>query len=419
MPIILAHKMDQPELFDIDILSVSALNRYVRELMESDSVLRSVWVSGEISNYSKPSSGHIYFTLKDADSALKCVIWRTQAARMLLNLRNGMAIEAHGAISVYERDGGYQLYIDGVRLAGEGWLYREFLRLKNLLEEEGLFALERKRPVSEKPAHIGILTSPTGAALQDMLNTLRRRYPLTKVTLSPAQMQGDEAPASILRALARLIVAKPDVILVARGGGSIEDLWAFNDEHVVRAIANSPIPVITGIGHETDFTLSDFAADLRAPTPTAAAELATPSLESLRTEISSRVQVMDAYLDGLLAESRRTLEQHQRTLSYLSPWKQVQDNQQRLDQAQMSLARGLISRLRMDRSTLTGLARRLEGLNPSAILKRGYTLVRAENGTLVTGIKQINPAQTVKILWHDGSADAAISSTDRNIEGEA
>ncbi|HMN14600.1 MAG TPA: exodeoxyribonuclease VII large subunit [Bellilinea sp.] len=411
--------MDQPELFDIDILSVSALNRYVRELMESDSVLRSVWVSGEISNYSKPSSGHIYFTLKDADSALKCVIWRTQAARMLLNLRNGMAIEAHGAISVYERDGGYQLYIDGVRLAGEGWLYREFLRLKNLLEEEGLFALERKRPVSEKPAHIGILTSPTGAALQDMLNTLRRRYPLTKVTLSPAQMQGDEAPASILRALARLIVAKPDVILVARGGGSIEDLWAFNDEHVVRAIANSPIPVITGIGHETDFTLSDFAADLRAPTPTAAAELATPSLESLRTEISSRVQVMDAYLDGLLAESRRTLEQHQRTLSYLSPWKQVQDNQQRLDQAQMSLARGLISRLRMDRSTLTGLARRLEGLNPSAILKRGYTLVRAENGTLVTGIKQINPAQTVKILWHDGSADAAISSTDRNIEGEA
>lgn len=402
--------MDQPSLFESSILSVSAVNKYVRELLDTDEVLRDVWVSGEISNLSQPSSGHIYFTLKDANSALKCVIWRTQAVRMLLTLRNGQAIEAHGAVSVYERDGGYQLYVDSLRLAGEGWQYREFLRLKSLLEDEGLFRVERKRSIPERPSHIGVVTSATGAALQDMLNTLRRRYPVVRVSVSPAQVQGDEAPASILRALAILYVAKPDVILVARGGGSLEDLWAFNDEHVVRAIANSPIPIITGIGHETDFTLADFAADLRAPTPTAAAELATPTLDLLRSEVAEHMAVLDSYFSELIAANRTQLTAHQRSLEYLSLWKQIQDNRQRLDHAMAQLSRTTATMLRLNKASFSSRADRLSGLNPNAILKRGYTLVHAANGQLLTSAHQINPPQPITITWHDGTASADIHS---------
>lgn len=257
----------QPELFRPSSLTVSQLTLYLRELLESDPVLMDVWVEGEISNLSRPSSGHIYFTLKDAAAALRCVIWRTTATRLRVDLQNGLAVAAHGRISLYERDGTYQLYIDQLRPAGEGWLYQEFMRLKARLEEEGLFAPERKRPLPEWPARIGIVTSPTGAALQDMLNTLRRRFPLAEVILAPCAVQGDEAPPEIVRALEQLnrLSPAPDVILLARGGGSLEDLWAFNDERVVRAVAASVVPVITGVGHETDFTLSDFAADQRAP----------------------------------------------------------------------------------------------------------------------------------------------------------
>ena len=251
-------------LFQAPSLSVTELTHYLRDLLENDEVLQDVWVQGEISNLSQPTSGHKYFTLKDGAAALKCVIWRSSAMRIRFAMQNGMAIEAHGAISLYERDGQYQLYVDGIRPAGEGLLFAQFMRLKAALEAEGLFDEERKRPLPVRPARIGIVTSPTGAALQDMLNTLRMRYPLVEVVLSPCAVQGDAAPMEIVKALRCLYEqAKPDVIIMARGGGSLEDLWAFNDELVVRAVAASPIPVITGIGHETDFTLCDFVSDAR------------------------------------------------------------------------------------------------------------------------------------------------------------
>ena len=220
----------QPELFRPTSLTVSALTGYLRELLESDPVLVDVWVEGEISNLSRPTSGHIYFTLKDETAALRCVIWRAQAMRLRGNLQNGIAVAAHGRISLYERDGTYQLYIDQLRPVGEGWLFQEFLRLKAQLEAEGLFDPDRKRPLPEMPQRIGIVTSPTGAALQDTLNTLRRRYPLAEVILAPCAVQGDEAPGQILAALAGLnrLTPPPDVILMGRGGGSLEDLWAFN-----------------------------------------------------------------------------------------------------------------------------------------------------------------------------------------------
>ena len=280
--------MQQPSLFKPVALTVSDINRYLRELFESDEIVRDVWVQGEVANLSRPASGHIYFTLKDQSSALKSVIWKTTAMRLPLTLQSGMAVEAHGSVSVYERDGQYQLYVDAVRLTGEGALYQEFTRLKARLEAEGLFDPERKRPIPERPARLGIATSATGAALQDILNTLKRRYPLVEAILAPCAVQGEEAPAQVVAAL-RALNAEPgvEVILLARGGGSLEDLWTFNDEMVVRAIANSRAPVITGIGHEIDFTLSDFAADLRAPTPTAAAELAVPDALELRDQIVS------------------------------------------------------------------------------------------------------------------------------------
>ena len=243
----------QPE----NILTVSELTGYLRQVLERDEVLQDLWVAGEISNFSRPSSGHLYFTLKDSSASVRCVMWRNTAARLNFSPREGMAVEAHGGMSVYEVSGQVQLYVDTMRPAGEGALYQEFLRLKALLDAEGLFDLERKRMIPERPQTIGIVTSPTGAALQDMLNTIRRRYPVAEVVLSPTAVQGVDAPPGIVAALAKINRSvHPDVILLGRGGGSIEDLWAFNDEAVVRAVAASEAPVISGVGHETDFTLS-------------------------------------------------------------------------------------------------------------------------------------------------------------------
>ncbi|NMB60588.1 MAG: exodeoxyribonuclease VII large subunit, partial [Chloroflexi bacterium] len=236
--------------------SVTEITRYLRTLLESDSLLQDVWISGEVSNISRPASGHIYFTLKDSGAAIKCVIWRSAAFR-IPDMQVGSQVEAHGAVSLYERDGSYQLYVNAVRMRGEGELYQEFLRLKARMEAEGWFDEERKRPLPKRPKTIGIVTSATGAALQDILNTLRGRYCLAEVVIAPAAVQGTEAPGEIIHSIQRLnTLAHPDVIILARGGGSMEDLWAFNDEGVVRVVAESEAPVVTGIGHETDFTLA-------------------------------------------------------------------------------------------------------------------------------------------------------------------
>jgi exodeoxyribonuclease VII large subunit len=280
--------MEQLPLFQPPAWTVSDLTRYLRELLENDFNLQDLWVEGEVSNISRPSSGHLYFTLKDAGASLRCVMWRNAVLRQAYLPGDGEAVEVHGAIGVYEAGGIYQLYADLLRPAGEGALFQEFLRLKARLEAEGLFDPARKRPLPAWPATIGIVTSPTGAALRDMLDTTRRRFPLARVVLAPTPVQGDEAPAGIVSALERLNrLVGPALILLARGGGSIEDLWAFNDERVVRAVVASQAPVITGVGHETDFTLADFAADLRAPTPTAAAELATPDQAELRLDLAA------------------------------------------------------------------------------------------------------------------------------------
>lgn len=399
--------MDQPLPFLFPALTVSELTRYLRQVLESDQILQDVWVRGEVSNLSRPSSGHVYFTLKDQAASLRCVIWRMNAGRLRFDLNNGQAVEAHGYISLYERDGQYQLYVDTLRPAGEGWLFQEFMRLKARLEAEGLFDESRKRPLPAHPRRIGLVTSPTGAALQDMLNTLRRRYPLAEVIFSPAAVQGEEAPPALVTALQRLY-RQPDldVIVVARGGGSIEDLWAFNDETVVRAIAASPVPVVTGIGHETDFTLADFAADVRAPTPTAAAELVTPDISDLRLGLSERITRLNGWMLGKIHAERRHLAERTNRLKYLSPRRWIQNDRQRLDNLLERAGRALLNSISLRRTRLSGWEHRLHALNPLAVLQRGYSVVYDNKGRVIHSAGHIHAGDEVTIRLKDGRVDA-------------
>lgn len=395
--------MLQPTLFPVKTLSVSEITRYLRELFESDEILNDVWVQGEVSNLSRPASGHVYFTLKDASSALKCVIWKQTAWRLPLTLQNGMALEAHGSVSIYERDGQYQLYVDAVRLTGEGALYQEFLRLKARLEAEGLFAAERKKPLPERPAVIGLVTSASGAALQDILNTLRRRYPLVNVILASCAVQGEEAPPQITRSVAALNAQKEaQVIIVARGGGSLEDLWAFNDEAVVRAIAGSAIPVITGIGHETDITLSDFAADVRAATPTAAAELAVPDAAEIREQLDDLANQMVNITRQISVGERARLQDYARRLELQSPLWRVRNGRQRVDELQVRLISNQAHKRELLRSHITNLQKRLDNLSPQAVLQRGYAIVKTAGGELVKSVRQVHREDVIDIRVSDG-----------------
>jgi exodeoxyribonuclease VII large subunit len=398
--------MGQIPLFQPPILSVSDLTRHVRFLLESDVALQDVWVTGELSNLSRPASGHVYFTLKDAGAALRCVIWRSEAQRLRIPLRDGLAVEAHGHVSVYEAGGQYQLYVDAVKPSGEGALYAEFLRLKALLEAEGLFDPERKRDLPPLPMKIGIVTSGTGAALRDMLDTLRRRLPLVKVILAPAPVQGEAAPPALVLALDALNrVARPDVILLARGGGSIEDLWAFNDERLVRAVVASRAPVICGVGHETDFTLCDFAADLRAPTPTAAAELATPlTAAELADEVQSFSERLRAVLLSRLNERGQSLDRLDDRLRFYTPLRRVQGEAQRVDELAHRSSLALSHRLSISVAHVKGLQHRLAALSPLAVLSRGYAMVtRAADGAVVHSVSQVREREALNVRVTDGT----------------
>jgi exodeoxyribonuclease VII large subunit len=405
-------RMSQLPLFSPHIPSswtVTDLTRYLRELLESDELLQDIWVRGEVSNFSRPASGHLYFTLKDSSASLRCVMWRNAVIRQSFTPHDGDAIEVHGAISIYELGGQYQLYADLFRPAGEGALYQEFLRLKAMLEAEGLFAPERKRSIPLIPRRIGIVTSPTGAAFQDMLNTLRRRYPQVEVVLAPTPAQGDEAPAGIIAALHDVEnIAKPDVIILARGGGSIEDLWAFNDERVARTIAASSIPIITGIGHETDFTIADFVADLRAPTPTAAAELATPNQADLRIDIAEQNDRLNHLLRSFTSELRWSFKELQNQLERNSPINQIQSNSQRVDELDHRLGATTNHLLQLARLRLTGLIQHMAALNPTAVLERGYAIVTNQSNETIARVGQVSPGEGLNVQVIDGDFDVHV-----------
>lgn len=408
--------MSQISLFGSEsrVWSVTDLNRHIRQLLESEYRLQDLWVAGEVSNVSRPASGHLYFTLKDAEAGLRCVMWRPDVARLPAIPKEGQAVEVHGHISVYETAGQYQLYADQLRSAGEGELYAAFLQLKDRLEAEGLFDPKRKRPPPEWPRTIGVVTSPTAAALQDVLNVLRRRFPLAEVILAPTPVQGDEAPAAIISALKSLDdQIGPDVILLVRGGGSIEDLWAFNDEGVARAIAESHTPVVSGIGHEIDFTIADFVADQRAPTPSAAAELATPDGAGLSARAQEMALLLARATSARLRELRQRIDQQTWLLRRSSPRARIETALQRVDELQRRTQSALRSHLALDREALKRLSQTLHAVGPQAILDRGFAVVqRADDGSVVRRVGQVSTGDPLSVRVSDGHFQAEVSETE-------
>jgi exodeoxyribonuclease VII large subunit len=393
-----------------NIYTVSQVTAYIKSLFVMDVLLGDVWLSGEVSGFTQASSGHCYFSLKDGGAVLKAVIWRTQATRLPLP-RNGDQVLVHGLISVYEAAGQYQLYVDHLEPAGAGQLWLEFERLKARLAAEGLFDAARKRPIPARPVRLGVVTSATGAALRDILRTLAGRYPLVDVLLAPAPVQGADAPPRIAAAMASLnrwsVEQEPlDAIILARGGGSLEDLWAFNDEQVARAIVASAVPVITGVGHETDFTIADFAADLRAPTPTGAAALATPDRRELAAIVRGLAAAAQVHMSAHLAAARSGTDALARRLSRQSPSLYIARDRQRVDDMSRRASLAMAGRLRSARERLQGQRLHLSALNPFAVLSRGYAVVSKADGSVVGSAAQVAAGDALTVRVADGEFGA-------------
>ena len=384
--------------------TVAELTGYIRDLFEGDVKLADVTVTGEISNFTRAASGHWYFTIKDEGAQIRCAMWRSAAERQPYQPKNGDAVTAHGRVSVYEPRGEYQLYADRVRPAGMGDLYAQFEALKARLEADGLFDAARKRPIPAVCWRIGVVTSADAAAFQDVLHVLAARFPMAEVILSATPVQGEAAPPQIAAALERLNrYAEPDVILLCRGGGSIEDLWAFNDERVARAVAASRVPVIAGVGHETDFTIADFVADLRAPTPSAAAALATPITHD---DLGAAVRGMDQRLRAALADRvdglAADLRDSQRALGHVSPGRALITLRQRVDEWDARLARLARAGLERRRERLTARDSALHAASPQSILARGYAIVTRADGALVRRAADVAPGDPLDIRLQDG-----------------
>lgn len=391
-------------------LTVSEVTGRIRVLIESESRFQDLWIEGEASNVRRAASGHVYFTLKDPGAQLGAVIWRGQARLLTYLPQMGDLVLAHGRIGVYEQGGRYQFYVDFVQPAGRGSLFEAFERLKAKLYAEGIFDEGRKRPVPEHPRAIGVVTSPDAAALRDVLRVLQRRYPLVRVLLSPTLVQGEEAPSQIVAALERLNQRDDvDVILLVRGGGSLEDLWAFNDERVARAVAKSRLPVISGVGHETDFTLADFAADRRAPTPSAAAEIATPNVADLRVSLLSLQGRLVQAVAHRLRTLRERLERTCTSLRHLSPLSRIASARLRVDDLSARLDALTAHRIELASQRLRGLMARLEALNTSSVLRRGYALVldRA-SGHVVTAAHATSSGQRLALRFYDGDVPVRV-----------
>ncbi|HET9999865.1 MAG TPA: exodeoxyribonuclease VII large subunit [Ktedonobacteraceae bacterium] len=393
------------------IVSVTQVSRYMKEVLETDELLRDIWVRGEVSGCKTYPSGHCYFTLKDDEAQLPCVFFKHARQRSSAPaLRDGMAIAANGRVSLYERDGKLQLYVECVESLGDGALFLRFEQLKNRLEAEGLFDPERKRPLPSQPSVIGIVTSPQAAALRDMLRVLRTRYPLARVILSPALVQGAEAPLAIANALDLLNEhGEAEVIIVGRGGGSIEELWAFNEEVVARAIARSRIPVISGVGHETDFTIADFVADYRASTPTAAASAAVPDIADWQADIRAYQIDLSSLIEDYFGEKREELALAARDLQRLNPQFQLDRLRQRLDDTTALMQTRMEHILTLRGERLHGAAMQLHALSPLLTVARGYAVARRDaDQHIITSVQQVQPGDDLTIQVTDGHIHAKV-----------
>jgi len=438
------------------IYTIKEINKYIKMRIDQDSVLSDVWLRGEISNFTHHSSGHMYFTLKDKDSRIKCVMFASQNARLKFIPREGTKVLARGAISVFERDGAYQFYAHAMEPDGLGSLYLAYEQLKAKLEEEGLFAASRKRALPLFPRTVGVITSPTGAAVRDVITTLQRRYPIANILLAPVQVQGELAAPSIVKAINYMNDIKQcDVLIVGRGGGSLEELWAFNEEAVVRAIAASQIPIISAVGHETDFTLSDFVADIRAATPTAAAELAVPHLQDIKAKLKYNQDTLTRSIQYKVSHTRQKLNNLMQSPSLIEPKRIVHKYAERIDYLQMALKSHLKGKVNKDKGTLSALdhklarihpehliklnynhvkrmqeqltvsmkkqltkqsytfvalTKQLDALSPLKVMSRGYGLVYDESKTLVKSIKQVEVGTVLQLNVTDGKIDCEVKA---------
>ena len=392
------------------LYTVSQITSYLKEALERDALLGDLWVSGEVSNFTRSAVGHMYFTLKDGESQLRCVMFRNGNGGE--TMANGVAVAAHGRISFYEVRGELQFYVDLVRPEGMGELHLELERLKVRLEAEGLFEPSRKRPIPRFPERIGVVTSPVGAVWQDIQTVVGRRYPLVELTLAPCNVQGDRAAPSILEAF-QLLNQESDVdtVIVARGGGSLEELWPFNEEVVARAIYASRCPVISAVGHETDFTIADLVADLRAPTPSAAAELAVPDSRDLHSTVLQDVHTLIDGIGEWLTAQSVNVERLSQRLSSRTPdtgtWRQ------RVDDALQATGLRLNSSLALHKERLHSLQGRLVSLNPRAVLERGYAVVQQETtGAMVTSVDDVAPEDRLRVHVQDGAFGAKVVGGD-------
>ena len=398
------------------VLTITQINEYIRAMMDHDSLLTGLAVKGEISNYKVYPSGHHYFTLKDEGATLRCVMFRSSAVKLRFKPENGMKVIAMGRIAVYPRDGGYQLYCTAMALDGVGDLHAAFEQLKNKLAARGLFDASHKKPLPKYPGIIGIITSAAGAAIHDMLRILRKRYPLSKVLLLPVRVQGAEAPGEIAAAIRyanRRQLA--DLLIVGRGGGSMEDLWAFNDELVAQAIYDSQIPVISAVGHEPDITISDYVADLRAATPSNAAELAVPDQDTLRQNMDAMLAAMATALQRQLKASRQHLNILRASPALQSPAVYLQQRRKTLDHLEsriLSLQQRNIGRYRQ---RFVSCAAKLDAMSPLKVLTRGYSLTQKADGQLVRSVNQLSVGEQINISLSDGSVSAVISSKEESL----
>lgn len=390
------------------IYSVGQVNRYVKNMFVQDFLLQKIYVKGEVSNCKYHTSGHIYFSLKDETGVLSCVMFAGHRRGLSFRMKDGDRVVAGGTVDVYERDGRYQLYAKEITLEGAGALYERFLQLKAELEDMGMFAQEYKQPIPRFIRKLGVVTAPTGAAVQDIRNISLRRNPYLQMILYPALVQGEGAADSISRGIRMLDEAGVDVIIVGRGGGSIEDLWAFNEEKVARAIFECRTPVISAVGHETDFTIADFVADLRAPTPSAAAELAVDDYRSLVESVRAYGERLNRSMRGRVELMRSRLEQYQVKLQYLSPENRLRENCQRLADMDDRIREAFDRRMQESRHRLSIYLERFSGLSPLKKLNQGYSHVADEEGKTVTSVTQVRPGDRLTISVTDGSMEAVV-----------
>ncbi|MEE3333476.1 MAG: exodeoxyribonuclease VII large subunit [Ruminococcus sp.] len=402
--------METPEFVKPRIISVSQLNYYVKSMLDNDARLMNVFVTGEISNLTDHyRSGHIYFSLKDERAVVRAVMFAGNARNLRFRPEEGMKVIARGRVSLYEPTGGYQIYIEDMQPDGIGALTMQYEQLKKKLEQKGIFAAEHKKPIPKFPKTVGVITSPTGAAVQDIRNIITRRYPSAEIVLCPVLVQGNMAPGQLINAVNLFNEYDcADVIIIGRGGGSIEDLWAFNDENLAYAIYASNIPVISAVGHETDFTICDFVSDLRAPTPSAAAELAVPDVEELRSYFDSQCQYLSTLMDSKYLKLKSRFKSYESALNRYSPAKKRERLIKTYELYAEKLRSFSASKLSSQSERVEKLSAKLEALNPKSVLSRGFSYTKKDN-RIVNSVKELKPGDEIIITLSDGEVKAIIS----------